>query len=100
MTAPDIGKLVYECRSRISAAHARHGDSHALRALICASVTVEPLIIVGELGPEVLDDLAETARNLGLYDHFGEAVIEVALTAGEFIYAELFAAEANQAAAA
>jgi hypothetical protein len=91
LPAVDLGGIVRECRLRIATACAARGDSHALAALACASITLQAYIEAGSLCDEAVIHLAETAANLGLDHRLGEEVVETALDAGPMLYDEFAA---------
>ena len=91
LPAVDLGQIIRDCRLQIAAACAAKGDSHALAALACASITLQAYIEAGSLCDEAIVHLAETAANLGLHHRLGEAVVATALDAGLMLYDEFAA---------
>jgi hypothetical protein len=89
LPAVDLGQIVRDCRLKIATACAARGDSHALAAVACASITLQAYVEAGSLRQEAICHLAETAANLGLDDRLGEEVVGTALDAGPMLYDEL-----------
>jgi PP-loop superfamily ATP-utilizing enzyme len=85
----NLAKIIRECQLRIYAAYVHGGDSAALQAVACGSITLEGLIVAGSLKPAAIERLAETAENLGLPTRLGQQIVDVALSTGAEFYAEI-----------
>jgi hypothetical protein len=91
LPAVDLGQIIRDCRLKIATVCATKGDSHALAALACGSITLQAYVEAGSLTQEAICHLAETAANLGLDDRLGGEVVGTALDAGLMLYDELAA---------
>jgi hypothetical protein len=83
---PNLRQIVLDCRRRISEAFALRGDSHALAALACSSITLQFYVEAGSLRQDILDELAETANNLGLSSRLGADVVDIAADCGPMLF--------------
>lgn len=96
MKVIDMGQVIRDCQMKIATAYATKGDSYALVAVACASVSLQAYVEAESLAPDVIGQLAVTAHNLGLHKRLGNEYVDIALHCGPMLYDEMAAAYANE----